>query len=70
MEHTLTATATPQAPLVYTRQEAAELAQVSLPTLDKWIRNNDLPVIRIGRQYRIPAERFKDWLNEQVGKFL
>lgn len=70
MQQTYMATATPQAPLVYTRQEAANLAQVSLPTLDKWIRNNDLPVIRIGRQYRIPAERFKKWLNEQVGNIL
>lgn len=70
MEQICMTTATPQAPLVYTRKEAANLAQVSLPTLDRWIRNNDLPVIRVGRQYRIPAERFRRWLNEQVGNWL
>lgn len=59
-----------QSPLVYTRQEAADLAHVSLPTLDKWIRFNGLPVIRVGRFYRIPAERFRQWLDDQVGKML
>lgn len=35
-----------------TRQEAAELLRVSLPTLDRLLRQNKLPVIRIGKSVR------------------
>lgn len=52
--------------LVYTRKEAAELVKVSLPTIDHWIRFDGLPVIRIGRQYRIPARLFAEWLDKRA----
>ncbi len=52
--------------LVYTRKEAAELAKVSIPTIDRWIRFGGLPVIRVGRMYRIPARLFAEWLDKQA----
>lgn len=52
--------------LVYTRKEAAELAKVSVPIIDRWIRFGGLPVIRIGRMYRIPARLFAEWLDRQA----
>ena len=51
--------------LVYTRKEAAALAKVSVPIIDRWIRFGGLPVIRIGRMYRIPARLFAEWLDKQ-----
>ncbi len=57
-------------PLVYTREQAAALAQVSLPTLDAWIHRFNLPVIRISRYYRIPAKLFEQWLEDQAGNDL
>jgi len=53
-------------PGMYTRKEAAALAKVSLPQLDQWIRSEGLPVFRVGRNYRIPADEYHAWLRKHV----
>lgn len=55
--------------LLYTREQAAALTQVSLPTIDKWIRYDELPIIRVGRYYRIPADKFKAWLDQKTSTY-
>ena len=39
-----------------TREEAAEYAGVSLPTIDYWMRRGHLPVVRFGRAVRIDVQ--------------
>lgn len=53
--------------LALSRKEAAELCNVSLPTLDGFLnrRENPLPSIRAGRKILISAELLKEWLNEE-----
>lgn len=44
------------APVFYTREEVCRLLKISLPTLDKIARNNELPVKRIGKRYLFSRE--------------
>ena len=53
--------------LAYTPAEAAEVASVSRPTIYRWMKMDDFPVARIGGCTRIPAEAFKQWINQQAG---
>ena len=53
--------------LAYTPVEAAEVASVSRPTIYRWMKMDDFPVARIGGCTRIPAEAFKQWINQQAG---
>ena len=53
--------------LAYTPTEAAEVASVSRPTIYRWMKMDDFPVARIGGCTRIPAEAFKQWINQQAG---
>lgn len=49
--------------IVLTRQEAADLAGMSLAGLDKWrLQDPTFPANRIGRLVRIPTAPFLDWL--------
>ena len=53
--------------LVYTPTEAAEVASVSRPTIYRWMHLEGFPVAHIGGCTRIPAEAFKQWINQQAG---
>ena len=53
--------------IAYTPTEAAEVASVSRPTLYRWMKMDGFPVARIGGCTRIPAEAFKQWINQQAG---
>ena len=53
--------------LAYTPTEAAEVASVSRPTIYRWMHLEGFPVARIGGCTRIPAEAFKQWINQQAG---
>ena len=53
--------------LAYTPTEAAEVASVSRPTIYRWMHLDGFPVARIGGCTRIPAEAFKQWINQQAG---
>lgn len=52
----------------FRRDEAAKYAGVSLPILDKWIRTEGFPVIKVGNRYRIPKKKFEEWLEKQIGE--
>ena len=59
--------------LNYTFSEAAEVAQVSAPTLRAWTRTPGFPVLRVGaagkgRKILIPCELFKRFLEEQAAR--
>ena len=51
----------------FTISEAAQAAGVSRPTLYRWTHIQGFPVARIGGCTRIPAEAFKQWINQQAG---
>lgn len=53
--------------IAYTPTEAAEVASVSRPTLYRWMKMDGFPVARIGGCTRIPAEAFKQWIDQQAG---
>lgn len=53
-------------PIAYSVTAAAQVAQVSRPTIYRWMRLTGFPVARIGGCTRIPAEAFKRWLEEQA----
>lgn len=53
--------------LAYTLKEAAAAIQVSYPTIRKMLReNDDFPHFHNGREYRIPCDAFKEWVNERA----
>lgn len=53
--------------LAYKPAMAAAVANVSRPTLYRWMRMDGFPVARIGGCTRIPAQAFKEWLEQQAG---
>jgi len=53
--------------LAYSPATAAKVAEVSRPTIYRWMRLPGFPVAHIGGCTRIPAEAFKHWLNQQAG---
>lgn len=53
--------------IAYTPTTAAKVAEVSRPTIYKWMRLDGFPVARIGGCTRIPARAFEMWLNQQAG---
>lgn len=53
--------------LAYTLKEAAKAIQVSYPTIRKMLRENpDFPHFHNGREYRIPCDAFKEWVNKRA----
>ena len=53
-----------------TRQEAADVMKVSLPTLDAYLKRaqNPLPSINSGRRVLIPVKGFERWLEEEAAR--
>jgi excisionase family DNA binding protein len=56
-----------EGPRIYTRQQAAEVAQISLPTLHKLHNEGLVEFVKIGRSTRIDADKFDADL--AAGKF-
>lgn len=49
---------------IYTTAQAAEVLQINIQTLRKWIREGKLPASRLGTQeYRITGEDIKSFLD-------
>lgn len=53
--------------IAYSPANAAKVAEVSRPTIYRWMKMDGFPVARIGGCTRIPAEAFKRWINQQAG---
>ncbi|GIV82738.1 MAG: hypothetical protein KatS3mg051_2092 [Anaerolineae bacterium] len=45
-----------QEPLFYTPEEVSEILRVAVKTVYRRLQAGELPAVRLGRQYRIPAE--------------
>lgn len=45
-----------------TRQETAEMIGISVQTLDRMIKDNRIPYIKIGRLIRFNKEQVTDWV--------
>ena len=51
-------------PLMLKPKDAAELLQVSMPTMYQICRIDGFPVVHIGRRILIPIDALKEWLNK------
>jgi len=54
-------------PLLLTKQQAADWAQVSESKLRQWMAEPGFPVIRTRRHVRIHAARYEAWLAQKAG---
>lgn len=52
--------------LAFNLSQAAESIDVSRPTMSALVRTEGFPAFRIGSQWRIPVEAFREWLNKQA----
>lgn len=48
---------------IYTTDQAAEVLQINIQTLRKWIREGKLPASKLGSDYRITGEDIKSFLD-------
>ena len=48
---------------IYTTQQAAEVLQINIQTLRKWVREGKLPASKLGSDYRITGEDIKSFLD-------
>jgi excisionase family DNA binding protein len=48
-----------------TLAEAAQLLQVSTRTLQRMIRSNDLPALKVGGQWRLRESQLTDWIERR-----
>ena len=46
------------------RQEAAELARVSVSTVTKWMQSGEFQCVGAGKVLRVHRQQFLNWLNE------
>lgn len=51
-----------------TLAEAASLLHVSTRTLQRMIRNNDLPALKVGGQWRVRESQLTDWIERREGQ--
>jgi excisionase family DNA binding protein len=51
---------------LWTRGELAELFQVNVSTVDRWIAAGELDSVVIGRTRRIPDPAVQDWLARRL----
>ncbi len=50
-----------------TLAEAARLLHVSTRTLQRMIRNHDLPALKVGGQWRLRGSQLADWIERREG---
>lgn len=49
-----------------TPSQAASILKVSRRTLDRMIKNGQMPAIKVGGQWRILESRFEEWIQQQA----
>lgn len=42
------------------------MCDISLPTLDAWMKTKDFPAIKVGRRWLIHREAFERWLEARA----
>ena len=50
-----------------TLSEAANLLQVSTRTLQRMIRNRELPAFKVGGQWRLRETQLREWVESREG---
>jgi excisionase family DNA binding protein len=48
-----------------TKKEVAELLKVSEKTIERWIKNNNMPHSRVGNTLRFDQEEVESWFKSQ-----
>ena len=51
----------------YTPAEVEEILHVGLTTVYELLHRAEIPSIKVGRQYRIPIDKFHKWEAESAG---
>lgn len=51
-----------------TLAEAASLLHVSTRTLQRMIRDQDLPALKVGGQWRVRESKLTDWIERREGR--
>ncbi|MBI4057773.1 helix-turn-helix domain-containing protein, partial [Candidatus Microgenomates bacterium] len=49
---------------LWTVEDMAEFCQVKPSVVRYWLRNTDIPFIRLGKQIRFEPEKMKEWVKE------
>ena len=53
-----------------TLSEAADLLQVSTRTLQRMIRNDQLPAFKVGGQWRLRETQLRQWVENREGSLV
>jgi excisionase family DNA binding protein len=51
-----------------TPAQAASILKISRRTLDRMIKNGQMPAIKIGCQWRILESRFEEWVQQEAAR--
>ena len=49
-------------------EDIANALKKNIATIQRWCRNGELPVARLGHTYMIRKKDFEDWYKEKVSK--
>ena len=52
--------------LALTLEQAADLINVSLPTMREIVHKADFPAFRMGRRWIIPVDTFNEWICQRA----
>jgi excisionase family DNA binding protein len=55
-------------PLVLTMKNIQDVLQICRPKTYELAHTEGFPVVKLGRNFRVPRDAFLRWLNEQAGK--
>lgn len=50
---------------LWTCEDLARYCQVKISVVRYWLRNTDIPFIKLGRNYRFDPKDIKDWIGKQ-----
>ena len=64
LDNSIPQQSSPGTKLTLSVREAADMIGISKPTMYRLIRNNEIPVIHIGRKNLITRQALLDWLSE------
>jgi len=53
-------------PNIYEVKDIMQIMRISRNTAYKLIQQEGVPYIRVGGRYKIPAERFDEWLSGRI----
>jgi excisionase family DNA binding protein len=46
--------------------EVSQTLRLKPQTLYKMIKEGEIPAVRVGSQWRIPEEKFQEWINQKL----